>query len=104
MDIGKVAQETARRIKEHDYILDKENFYELSTDTIHIRKNNFRNPMNIFVLAHEVVHALSSKMDTGEKDITEQEHVANDVAFKVLRYLGVPLSPRMLRTFAKILK
>lgn len=100
-----ITAEAKRVIEEKDYILDARNYYEISTDTIHIRSDDFSNPIKMFVLLHEVAHryqAVLLRLD--EIDTPTLEREANDIAYAALRSFNVNWSPRYHRFIDNIVK
>lgn len=93
-----IVPEAERIIAEKDYILDTSNFYEVATDSIHVKNDNFANPLVLFTLLHELAHRYQIvllKLDSMDTPILERE--ANDIAIAALRKMGIELSPRAKR-------
>lgn len=93
-----LSSEAKRVIAEKDYILDTANFYEISTDTIHITNDNFNDPLVLFTLLHEIAHRCQIvllKLD--RLDTPKLELEANRLATAGLMNFGIPISKRIKR-------
>lgn len=93
-----ISSEAKRVIAEKDYILDSANFYEISTDTIHITNEDFTNPLAIFTLLHEIAHRrqiVFLKLDG--MDTPNLELDANRQAIAALMDFGIHISKRIKR-------
>lgn len=97
-----LSSEAKRVIAEKDYILDSANFYEISTDTIHITNEDFTDPLVVFTLLHEIAHRhqiVFLKID--RLDIPKLELDANRLAIAGLMDFGIPISKRIKRILNK---
>lgn len=93
-----IVELTNKVIADKAYIIDVDDFYEISTDTIHLRSDNFKDPFNLFVLLHEVAHrcqVVLLKLDELDTQILERE--ANDIAYANLLKYNVDLTARQKR-------
>ena len=100
-----ICEEARRVIQEKDYVLDSADFYEISSDTIHIKTDNFADPIVLFILLHEIAHRCQIvllKLDSLDSDILEME--ANRIAFDSLLKFGIPISKRVKRKLSQLLK
>ena len=100
-----ICEEARRVIQEKDYVLDSADFYEISSDTIHIKADDFADPIVLFILLHEIAHRCQIvllKLDSLDSDILEME--ANRIAFDSLLKFGIPISKRVKRKLSQLLK
>lgn len=95
---------TNKVIADKAYIIDNDNFYEISTDTIHIKSDDFNDPIKLFILLHEVAHrcqVVLLKLEELDTPLLERE--ANDIAYQNLLRFNIPLSKRQKRILNKLI-
>ena len=99
-----ILKECERVIDEKDYILDNQNYYDIPTNTIHIKNEYFKNPIALYTLLHEIVHR-SQIVDENKIQIDTKtlEREANDRALQAIGEMGRK-TLRVVRYYERLMK